>query len=195
MGRFIDNAIAYRILSLLVTPFSQTPAYKMGIIDEKGKELRKMSQLNTIEERDAYTLLHRLVFRLKKIIEKVPFDNKRLVSLAAAYSLIRECVDKEEEPIGLELRFINIIETNLNKEVVLVEQFLQNRKMFTFKQFTEEDGGSAEVTSEVPANNAMVTPGIAGLGKDVPVSKKKQKKYTSGNSMFRRNVKIPKMPL
>jgi hypothetical protein len=191
MGRFIDNAIAYRILSLLVTPFNQTSAYKMGIIDEKGKELRKMSQLNTIEERDAYTLLHRLVFRLKKIIEKVPFDNKRLVSLAAAYSLIRECVDKEEEPIGLEMRFINIIETNLNEEVVLVEQFFQNRKMFTFKQFSEEDGASAGV----PANNAAATPGISGLGKDVPVSKKKQKEYTSGNGVFRRNANTPKMPL
>jgi hypothetical protein len=189
MGRFIDNAIAYRILSLLVTPFNQTSAYKMGIIDEKGKELKKMSQLNTIEERDAYTLLHRLVFRLKKIIEKVPFDNKRLVSLAAAYSLIRECVNKEEEPMGLEMRFINIIETNLNEELILVEQFLQNNKMFTFKQFTEEDGAGA------PANNAAATPGIAGLGKDVPVSKKKQKEYTASNSIFRRNAKTPKMPL
>jgi hypothetical protein len=191
MGRFIDNAIAYRILSLLVTPFNQTPAYKMGIIDEKGKELKKMSQLNTIEERDAYTLLHRLVFRIKKIIEKVPFENKRLVSLAAAYSLIRECVDKEEEPIGLEMRFINIIETNLNEEVILVEQFLQKNKMFTFKQFSEDDGASAGV----PANNAAATPGIAGFGKDVPVSKKKQKEYTSGNGIFRRNANTPKMPL
>jgi len=191
MGRFIDNAIAYRILSLLVTPFNQTPAYKLGIIDEKGKELKKMSQLNTIEDRDAYTLLHRLVYRLKKIIEKVPFENKRLLSLAAAYSLIKECVDKNAEPMGLEMRFINIIESNLNEEVVLVEQFLQNNKMFTFKQFTEEDGASAGA----PVNNAAATPGIAGLGKDVPVSKKKQKEYTSGNGIFRRNAKIPKMPL
>jgi hypothetical protein len=93
--------------------------------------------------------------------------------------------------MGLEMRFINIIESNLNEEVVLVEQFLQNNKMFTFKQFTEEDGASAGA----PVNNAAATPGIAGLGKDVPVSKKKQKEYTSGNGIFRRNAKIPKMPL
>ena len=61
MGRFIDSVIALRILRLLTTPFDKTDAYKMGIIDAKGKELKRMSQLNTVDERDAYTILHRMV--------------------------------------------------------------------------------------------------------------------------------------
>ena len=85
MGKAVDSIIAYRILKLLVTPFNKTDAFKLGIIDEKGQELKKMRDLHTTEERDAYTLLHRLVFRLKKIIEKVPVDNKKFLSLAAAY--------------------------------------------------------------------------------------------------------------
>ena len=68
MGRFVDSLIAYRILKLLVTPFDKTDAYKLGIIDAKGKELKRMQELNSVNERDAYTLLHRLVFRIKKII-------------------------------------------------------------------------------------------------------------------------------
>ena len=90
MGRFVDSLIAYRILKLLVTPFDKTDAYKLGIIDAKGKELKRMQELNSVNERDAYTLLHRLVFRIKKIIEKVPIDNKKILSLAAAYALIKE---------------------------------------------------------------------------------------------------------
>ena len=70
MGRFVDSLIAYRILTLLVTPFENTEAFKLGIIDKKGKELKTMQQLNTVQQRDAYTLLHRLVYRLKRIIEK-----------------------------------------------------------------------------------------------------------------------------
>jgi len=105
MGRFVDSLIAYRILQLLVTPFENTDAYKLGIIDKRGKELVPMNKLNSVEERDAYTLLHRLVFRIKKIIEKVPIENKRLLSLAAAYSLIRECNEKQIEPIDLEVRY------------------------------------------------------------------------------------------
>lgn len=185
MGRFVDSMIALRILNLLVTPFDRTPAYKMGIIDEKGKELKKMSQLNTVEMRDAYTLLHRLVYRIKRIIEKVPIENKKLVSLAAAYSLIKECLDTNKEPIDLEIKYINILGTNLTEEISFVEKVLSEDKMFTFKQFTEEMGVGS-VSGGVPANNAG-SPGIAGLPPDdPPVSKKAQKKYRKLNKMFRR---------
>ena len=109
MGKFVDSVIAYRILKLLVTPFNKTDAFKLGIIDDKGNELIKMQDLNTVQERDAYTLLHRLVYRLKKIIEKVPIANKQLVSLAAAYALIKEALADGKEPIDLEFKYINIV--------------------------------------------------------------------------------------
>ena len=80
MGRFVDSVIAIRILKLLTTPFEKTKAYELGIIDDKGKELKKMRDLRSVTERDAYTVLHRLVYRLKKIIERVPIENKKLLS-------------------------------------------------------------------------------------------------------------------
>ena len=61
MGRLVDSVIAYRILRMLTIPFEETDAYKLGIIDVKGKELKRMSQLHTADERDAYTILHRMV--------------------------------------------------------------------------------------------------------------------------------------
>jgi hypothetical protein len=181
MGKFVDSVIAYRILKLLVTPFDKTDAFKLGIIDDKGNELMKMADLNTVQERDAYTLLHRLVYRLKKIIEKVPIANKQLVSLAAAYALIKEALDEGKEPIDLEFRYINKVKSELNEELVLVEEYLNDRKMFTFKQFSEEGEGA------VAANNAAVTPGIAGLPPDeVAIGKKRRKKWVDQNSIFRR---------
>ena len=134
MGKFVDSIIAYRILKLLVTPFDQTDAYKLGIIDAKGKELKRMQELNSVNERDAYTLLHRLVFRLKKIIEKVPIDNKKLLSLAAAYALIKENLDQNNEPIDLETQYINKLNEELQSEVMIVEEFLYEKKLFTFKK-------------------------------------------------------------
>ena len=68
MGRFVDSVIALRILRILTTPFDQTDAYKLGIIDENGKELKRLSQLQQTNERDAYTILHRMIFRIKRII-------------------------------------------------------------------------------------------------------------------------------
>jgi len=184
MGKFVDSIIALRILNLLVTPFANTDAFKKGIIDAKGKELKRMRDLNSVEERDAYTLLHRLVFRLKKIIEKLPIENKKLSSLAAAYALIREHYNINKEPVNLEEQFLKKLKEDLSSEMEEVQELLNENKLFTFKQFTEEMGAA-------PANNAAASPGVSGLGKDVPVSKKAQKKYTSGNSgiiqpMYRR---------
>jgi hypothetical protein len=183
MGRFVDSLIAYRILKLLVTPFDQTDAYKLGIIDAKGKELKRMQELNSVNERDAYTLLHRLVFRLKKIIEKVPIDNKKLLSLAAAYALIKENLDQNNEPIDLETQYINKLNEELQSELMIVEEFLYEKKLFTFKQFNEEGEGMA---AAAPANNAAVTSGIKGLTGEPPVSKKAQKRWTNKNSIIRR---------
>ena len=67
MGRLVDSVIAYRILRMLTIPFVETDAYRLGIIDAKGKELKKMSQLNTGAELAAYTILHRMVYRLSLI--------------------------------------------------------------------------------------------------------------------------------
>ena len=41
MSRVIDAVIAYRVLKLLVTPFNKTKAFELGIIDDKGKVLKK----------------------------------------------------------------------------------------------------------------------------------------------------------
>ena len=38
MGKFVDSIITYRILHMLVVPFENTEAYRLGIIDAKGKE-------------------------------------------------------------------------------------------------------------------------------------------------------------
>ena len=40
-SRAVDALIAFRLIKLLTTPFNKTEAYKLGIIDEKGKVLIK----------------------------------------------------------------------------------------------------------------------------------------------------------
>jgi hypothetical protein len=182
MGKFVDSIIAYRILHMLVTPFESTAAFRLGIIDKDGKELMPMRNLNTVEMRDAYTLLHRLVFRLKRIINKVPIENKKLVSFAAAYALIKEEYDSGKESMDLETKFLKRMNQDLTEEMQEVTDYLSGKKILSYKQFSEEDSGGPAVS----ANNAMATAGVQGLGTDVPVSKKAQKKWTEVNAMFKR---------
>ena len=96
----IDAFITFRFLKLLVTPFNKTEAFRLGIIDERGKVLRKYKTLERIEERQAYTILHRLVFNVKKLIEKVPGGKSRLASYAAALFLLKEHVREYQDSDG-----------------------------------------------------------------------------------------------
>lgn len=178
MGRFVDSVIAYRILRMLVTPFEDTEAYKLGIIDAKGKELMKMRDLNTVAERDAYTILHRMIFRLKKIVEKVPLENKKLLSFSAALALIKEHYDTKTEPVDLEQQYLDKLNTNLTEDLQLTQNYFKNNYILPFKLYLEE----------VPANNAQATPGVDGFTPDTIGVRKKKKvlkrnevKYVASN--------------
>jgi len=86
-SRGIDFLITYRVVKLLVTPFEKQEAYKFGIIDDKGKVLKKYKSLKTEKERKSYTLLHRFVFNLKRILQRVGLGSK-LGSFAVALALL-----------------------------------------------------------------------------------------------------------
>lgn len=97
MSRLVDNLITLRMLRLFTVKYEETDAYRLGIINDKGEQLIKMRNFVRREQSDAYTLLHRLVFRLRGLIEKIPFVKSRLANYAAALILIREKIVKEEE--------------------------------------------------------------------------------------------------
>ena len=92
-SRAFDTFITYKIISNLVTDWEDFPAFEHGIIDKKGKLLRKSSQLKTKEEKDSYTLFHRLIFNLKRLIQKLPGGSSKLASYAAGLFLIKEEID------------------------------------------------------------------------------------------------------
>ena len=157
MSRLIDNLLAYRILSMLVTPFTDTKAFKLGIIDAKGKNLRKSSSLKTSEEKDSYDYLHRLVFNMKKILLKLPGGDSKLKNIVAALFLVREYYESNDKSLTLmEDKYVRILD-KVNGGVSLVEEEIIVQK------FLEEDGlAIANVTG---ANVATDTP--APMKKDI----------------------------
>ena len=99
--RIVDTLIVFRILKMLTTPFEKTQAYKFGYIDKKGKRIthipdpknpavKKENKPFTASEKASLTPLHRLVFNLKKIIEKIPFGKSQFASYAVALALLKE---------------------------------------------------------------------------------------------------------
>ena len=98
MSRAIDLFVTYRFLKLLVTPWKKQEAYKLGIIDANGKALKKARDLGLEAEREAFTLLHRLIFNCKRIMGKIPFVRSQLGTYATALFLLKEHYKIENLP-------------------------------------------------------------------------------------------------
>ena len=161
MSSVIDNLIAFRILYMLVTPFEQTDAFELGIIDKSGNALKKIKDLKSIKEKESYTALHRLVFNLKKLLAKLPGGASKITSIIAAYWLIKENIDKRY--IVSENQLNQVIELIETKNLCLVEEEIEISK---FLNSLDEDGG-------VIANAIGVTG--AAISLDQALVKKKQK--------------------
>jgi hypothetical protein len=126
----MDNIIAAKLLYMLVTPFDKTDAFKLGIIDAKGKLLKHAKDLKTQAEKDAYNYLTRLVFNLKRLINKLPGGESNLKNLVAAYYFVKEKVETKTAFVS-EQQFKNLVhrldKVTLVEEEILIEKVLAMR--------------------------------------------------------------------
>lgn len=66
----VDLLISYKFSNILSTPWEQMDAYKLGIIDHKGRILKKRSELKTADEQKAYpSVFYTLAWNIKKLID------------------------------------------------------------------------------------------------------------------------------
>lgn len=98
-GFVVDIFMVYQFIKRLITPFDQTAAYRLGLIDAEGKKLRTA---NTPEEKQALGYFDRLVFNLKRLLGKLPAGKTALASYAAALLLLRE----EDERLTIDDKYL-----------------------------------------------------------------------------------------
>jgi len=119
MGRAIDLFVTYRFLRLLTTPFEKTDAYKFGIIDKDGNRVKKPKstkpavELATSELKNSYTILHKLVFNIKKLFSKVPGLRTKVGTYAAALFLLKDTFKEHvDDPDMFEKEFMKYLKEN-----------------------------------------------------------------------------------
>lgn len=152
MAQVVDLFLVYQFIKRLSTPFEETKAYDLGLIDDKGKRLKKAS---TRDEKNAMTYYDRLIFNLKRLIAKAGIESK-FVTFAAALFLL-----KEEQ-------------NNTKRDTVITD-----REFMLFKeQNMDTINGLIQLNEDAPANMAGGG-NIAGIGpgEDPPISKKVLKKH------------------
>ena len=127
MGRAVDLFVTYRFLKLLTTPFEKTDAFKLGIIDANGhriklpKSTKPAVELTTSELKNSYTILHKLIFNIKKLFAKVPGLRTKVGTYAAALFLLKDTFKEHvEDPDMFEKEFMKYLKENnieLDREI------------------------------------------------------------------------------
>ena len=170
MGRAIDLFVTYRFIKLLVTPFDKSPAYKLGIIDKDGNRTKEEvegrlhpqpTQLKTAEQKAAYTVLHKLVFNIKKIFAKVPGLRTKLGTYAAALYLLKDTFKEHvEDPDIFEKEFMKYlkeegyeIDNTISEDVIGFGELLPKGEYQLVNDIlkTEEEELSAKAGDKVVA--------------------------------------------
>lgn len=172
-SRAVDLLIAYRVIKLLVTPFKNQEAFKTGIIDADGKVLRPYRLLKTGKDKKSYTMLHRFVFNLKRILGKVGLGGK-IGSFAVALGLLLK-EDKEfytEHGKNLESTCVKYLKSidefnytqDLNEEYFVETKLLKGNYSLKDDLFDGDDFLPAGTTIKC---NEDTKPFITAFGMDI----------------------------
>ena len=109
MSKAVDLYLVYEFIKRLSTPFEETEAYALGIIDAEGKVIKKT---RTREEKDAFTPFDKLIFNLKKLLKRVTGIYRRLATFTAALFLLREEEERSKKSFITENEFITFYKKN-----------------------------------------------------------------------------------
>jgi hypothetical protein len=115
LKRGADMIYTFRFIRLLVLDWKNWDAYKLGIIDEKGKRL-KSQELDTNARKSAYTPFIRLTANVKRLLGKVPGLGSGLGSFAAGLFLIKEKYGLSDDNLSKIMSEFGIEPTDLLSE-------------------------------------------------------------------------------
>ena len=131
ISRLADTAYALRFLRLLTMPWEKTEAFKLGIIDKDGRrtEYRDFSMstvgrmertpIDTPKKKAAYTVFHKLVFNLRRILAKIPFGKTVVARYGAALYLIKEHTNMSEKQLR---KIMDKVETEFDWDNLQLEE-------------------------------------------------------------------------
>ena len=136
MSRALDAVVGIRLLKLLSTPINKSKAFQLGIVDNDGNKVKDPSNTN---ERNAYTLLNRFVFKVQRALTRSSDRNaRRLLTFAAAMALLREYKDDDDD-----LDVAVLLEHYMEDEKVKQQARLLESNVLSFKNYMSEMNGVA----------------------------------------------------
>ena len=135
MSRALDAVVGIRMLKLLSTPINQSKAFQLGIVNADGTKIKKPANSN---EKNAYSLLNRFVFKIQKALTRSSDrDARRLLSFAAAMALLREYNEDTDDDLDIAV----LLELHMEDETVQQQARLLESNVLSLKNYMEEMNG------------------------------------------------------
>lgn len=186
-SKLIDIYVLYRIIKDLATPFEQTDAFRLGLIDKKGNKLRDEKgvklKAKTKKEKAADSYYQRFIRNLKRLMTKVGLGSK-IATFAAALFLLKE---------HNKGKFSFDDETFADEDAVLKEinenmDFLKKNSQKNFQSLQEEianvTGAAVAGTGSDPVHWAKQPYRVGEKG-----DRKKKGRYINGVAFLKRIAK------
>lgn len=177
MNQAVNLFIVYKFVQALSTPFNETDAYKLGLIDAEGTRIKSASSK---EEKDSLTYFDKLIFNLKRILSKAGLKSKT-ANLAAALLLLKEDSSSFNEAEFIE----NIINTS--------EIFENMKEPYTYilKEISGNVTGAA-VAGTGDSGVTWVRKKRVSLPMGVPGERRVMGRYINGVSYLKRAARKAK---
>lgn len=156
--KLTSTIAVYMILKRVMKDWKDWPAYKHGIIDDKGKRLRRPK---TSKEREGWDILDRFCWSIKRVCTKYLGDSK----FAYLFSLVYLMKEKQEYTIT----------TNIEKYRVELDDFTAEKQYILYECFRKiEQSGliheSLDVQSNIYKILTVIPSTIINMFEDVSVS-------------------------
>jgi hypothetical protein len=161
-SRGADLYFVFRFLRLLTMDYKKTDAFKFGIIDNKGKALKKSADLESTNEKASYTMLHRMVFKIRRLMEKIP--GGRFVNYAAALFLLKEQNNTRvwTDDVYMKTQLLEFLETDWESDAKFLKEEVDNMDKKSFKSFLSEKT-NIEESQKLQAMMALDDAGIEAV--------------------------------
>jgi len=174
MSRALDAVVGIRMLKLLSTPINKSKAFQLGIINANGDKVKNPANSN---EKNAYSLLNRFVFKVQKALTRSSDQNaRRLLSFAAAMALLREYKEEDDD-----VNISSLLELYMNDETVVQNARLLEGNIVSFKDYYLDEmngvgGGAVAGIGVGPQGEPGVDPRFMPM-----IRRKKKKKDANTN--------------
>lgn len=158
----VDIFMVYQFLKRLALPYEKWDAYKTGVIDRQGNIITPKNKRDT-KQQQSFKVFDVMIWKLKRLLNKIPLGKSKIASYAAALWLIREYDETKSE------------EQVLNEDVDYLKYVhdIRNERFEKFRQFIEDAPTNA-------TGAAVVGTGDTGVSW---MTKKKQRKLVRRQSV------------